>query len=677
MDIAEDVITKNIHRVSIYLQEIEKNLVANDLAKNNSKLLVFERVEDELAWLVEEIRGILANGTADREVAILCRTNKQVRQIAEYFDKFEMRYRLEAGESIFDVVQIQQLILLLHVVSNPLDDVKVFSLLHTKFLGLKALDVVRMHNAVLNEINEEKRRRHYFDALRDQEFLHVAKVSLPDSFLTFAVKLENWIEQKNNVTLPILIEQVVRECGILEFADKHADRLIILSALKVFVEVAHEFYQVHSDGDLVELLSYIEEHKLHEVPIPYFMSSIDGVGVRILTAHKSKGLEYEYVFLPQCTDANWGANRVRELIKLPPQMIAYDTTILSKQEIEDERRLFYVAITRTKKNLNISFAKMNEQSKVASPSRFIGEIDELKLEKVEMSDYRGDRLFIPAKLGVRERNLAEDLVESRLRELRLTATNVNDYLSCPRLFYYRHFLRAPIIKNKYMALGTAVHEAIESLYRQQMRLDGKEGRLPEKEEILDVFEKKLWKELAYQKEYEDTLQKGKGFLGKYYDYYKDKLVQPLYIEYDFFGDHVMLEEIPLSGKVDMIELIEPLTRRVAFYDFKTGKPEVKLREIAHGGTIWRQMVFYELLASLSGRFSGKYKLKKSVVDFVEPNEEGDFVRKELIISEDECEIVREEIRKVWSGVKKLEFECISGNATCDACKEVLLFAIEE
>lgn len=228
-----------------------------------------------------------------------------------------------------------------------------------------------------------------------------------------------------------------------------------------------------------------------------------------------------------------------------------------------------------------------------------------------------------------------------------------------------------------MALGTAVHEAIESLYRSQMRLDGKEGTLPKKEEILDVFEKRLWKELAYQKEYEDTLQKGKDFLGKYYDYYKDKLISPLYIEYDFFGDHVMLEEIPLSGKVDMVELIEPLTRGVAFYDFKTGKPESKTKEIAPGGTIWRQMVFYELLASLSGRFSGKYKLKKSVVDFVEPNEEGNFVRKELMISEDECEIVRQEIRKVWSGVKNLEFDCISGNATCDACREVLLFGVEE
>lgn len=682
-----NVIAKNIFRAQIHLPEVTKELRAAVGGDGEQlKYVTFDRYEDEMVWITEEIQQKIQNLKPQNmnEIAILTRTNGQSDEVVRYLQLAQIPYVLERGESVFDVMEVRQFMQLMRVIAHPYDDETMFFLLHARFLGMPVNDVLRLHFAVQKERREDRSKRHLIDAMQDEGFLESAKVEQKELLMDLAKRLLAWREEIYNESVIPVTEKIFVNSGMMKYVEDQSDSLVLLSAFKALLDYACAYVGVNRHANLEELLGYLDDHEVHEVTIPYHVTSGDGKGVRVMTVHKAKGLEFEYVFIPQCTDKLWGEQMVRDKIKLPLQMITHDVSVLSKEALEDERRLFYVALTRGKKDVIISFAQHDQKGKEQMPSRFIEEIGGEYLLANEMRDFRAPSLMINLQHNPAAK-IAEDILAARMAELRLSATNVNDYLHCPRLFYYKHFIRAPIMRSKYMALGTATHEAVEALYRScqlsvfsfqqegdQLTTDSRQlTTILSKEEMLAIFERVLWKEMFDVKDFKDSLEKGKRFLEAYYDHYKDELMVPMAIEYDFGRDFVYLGDIPLAGKVDLIELVDPLARKVVFYDFKTGNPDRKMSELKPGGDIWRQMVMYKLMSQLSKKFAKQYVMLYGCVDFIERNKNGEFVREKVETNEEAIQAVSEEIKGVWDAVHRLEFKCRDEKGKCDYCEGVL------
>lgn len=682
LDVSGRVIANNVYRAQLHIPEIIKELQAKGVIESKPlSLLIFDTAHDELYWIAKDIERRISEGTAAQEIAVLFRNNAQGESIARVMSEVGVPYALESGENVFEVPCVRQFINLLKVIENPYDNYLMFSLLHYQFLKIEIKDVLSVHQYHLTKRKENGERYSYFEIMLSEILMKEAGVEGAEDVLKLAKQIEEWRRLVFNESIMTSVETVFEDSGLLKYCDCEPNSLQLLSAFKTLFEHFRVYCKESRDCDLAELLRFIDDHMTHEISIPYYVSAVREHAVRLMTVHRSKGLEFGYVYLPQLTDSFWGDGGSREKIKLPPQILTQDVSALAKQSIEDERRLFYVALTRGKDDVIMSYAKHRDDGKEQFPSQFTVEVGDQLIEILDTSAYHAPAMTVMRSRVDSAAALQKEILQGRLDQLRLSPTNLNDYLHCPRLFYYRHFIKAPIMRGRQLALGTAAHEAVEWLYRSYQGLgirdQGDEGEAVSKAGMLVVFEKALNREVLDEKDFRESLDQGKDFLGKYYDYYHTQLVRPLEIELDFTSHHVMLEQIPLTGKVDMIELCDPIARQVALYDFKTGNPENKSGELKVGeGGIWRQIVFYKLLTQLSGRFKSKYVMVKGVVDFLQPKKDGSFWRKEIVVGEEECELVKEQIRDVWRRIHLLEFACCDEKGVCEYCERVLWDGVE-
>src|SRR6185503_4527222 len=114
----------------------------------------------------------------------------------------------------------------------------------------------------------------------------------------------------------------------------------------------------------------VERHNVALMTQPW---QVGENAVRVLTAHKAKGLEFEHVFLLRVCDKHWGNNPTPVRLTLPLGLVKRDP-VLGGENNEDERRLFYVAITRARQSVTLSFARHNEVGRPTVPSLFLQEL---------------------------------------------------------------------------------------------------------------------------------------------------------------------------------------------------------------------------------------------------------------------------------------------------------------
>jgi DNA helicase II / ATP-dependent DNA helicase PcrA len=192
-------------------------------------------------------------------------------------------------------------------------------------------------------------------------------------------------------------------------------------------------------------------------------------------------LEFEYVFVINIIPSRWGEGRDINVLKLPMGILKYEINKALDDLSEEDRRLFYVALTRAKKDLFLTYG--NE-----SPSQFIAEIKEDLIKKISSTpEFAAEALLFNFKKYPSffdDQDFAKKLKQHLEDNYFLSPTNLNSYLKCPLCFYYKTILRIPQSKNKYASYGTAVHSSLSSLLTKKLS----------KEEFLKEFENNLKKE---------------------------------------------------------------------------------------------------------------------------------------------------------------------------------------
>ena len=410
--------------------------------------------------------------------------------------------------------------------------------------------------------------------------------------------------------------------------------------------------------------------------------------VHLSTVHSAKGMEWDYVFLMGLVDKKWGNQRQKGKIKLP-EGILRNTDLSQKERNEDERRLFYVALTRAKKKIFLSYPEAivaNNGSQDRVPSIFLTELREIELEKnkslledLDQSAINQQAEQYLAKLltvedtrqsSVNEREFFADLVAN----FKLSTTALDSYLRDPAEFAKNTLLRLPRSKEVFMSFGTAVHESLERFYKYQQQ----HKEFPEELFLLDNFKNALSKEILTKSDFEDRLVYGQEVLRSYYRYYTQKNVDVLDVERSFgYGRRkTLLGDIQLSGKIDRIDWLDKDKGWIRVVDYKTGRPKTvgdieatskssmrdfSERELALPETIRgsykRQLVFYKLLIDLDPSLNPKLEVKEAVFNFVEPKDKGGdkFVERAFEITREEVQDLKKLIKDVVQEIRELKF----------------------
>jgi DNA helicase-2/ATP-dependent DNA helicase PcrA len=411
--------------------------------------------------------------------------------------------------------------------------------------------------------------------------------------------------------------------------------------------------------------------KMQTYGIPLYANKLyhaeDGVG--LLTAHGSKGLEFEYVFLLGAESSQWEKKRsMGALISLPFALQPPD----DEEKEKEERRLFYVAVTRAKKQLMVSFAESDEKGKPLEASRFVSELETAQgyvqsssptVSEAIMTNYLVQQLTTP-KLPLLP-FIDRDQVKALLQEYRLSVTHLNKFLRCPLSFYFENVLKIPEARTAASGFGSAIHKALEEYYKAMQA--NQENAFEGVDALLHYFNNamRVYKSHFTEDTFAGYVERGSYALSAFHA----SVVLPgsKVVLSEYRSDHLSVEEVPVSGMLDKLEFNG---NEVTVIDYKTGRfREEKLlppgEKSPNGGDYWRQMVFYKLL--LDADKYRNWNMTGGRFDFVEPDTDGAILQKPVELIPDHLAIVRGQIKDTYHKIMNLEFENGCGDPDCRWC----------
>lgn len=678
LDSSRSLIKNNNISIEKYFSQIDKELNANtNLDKLNITTINFSNGLTEAYYISTKIKELIENGEDPNEIAVLYRYNSDSAQIANMLSKMNVLYNLEGGENILTHPTITKFVHLLKVIElskNNEENLDLFNILSLEFLGFDEVDNLKITRKAANK------KTTLYSYILSSDFIKDKIVEDPQKYLDFLVeKLPYWQKIDQQKVFTETFEKILEDSGYLNYILSQENPIEEINKINSLYEEVKSWVNINQKLKIADFLQNIEILNKNNLKIPETDFDISSNAVTLCTAHKSKGLEFKHVFIYGFTDKKWGNNTVRELIKLPEGILAKEVEDAKKEKNEDERRLFYVSLTRAKQNLCITSANKYVTSwgeKETEKSMFYYElpqecIDEKNIEKIETKDFIKEALknvFISTEttnVSDNEKALLQNLIEN----YKLSPTGLKTYLDCGYKFKLNTLLKTPRSKATYLSFGTAIHTALENMYRKYKA----EKKLPAYDFLYETFEAALKKEPLSEKELKTHLKLGKRLLITYYENYKDEFVKPEYLERTFGRgfNKIMLEDIELTGKVDRIEetKTESGVKYVKVVDYKTGKPksrnEILGKTKYSDGDYKRQLVFYKILCDLDRTF--KYKAVSFELDFVGDGR-GAKPKKEIFeITEQEVQELKDLIMETMQKIRNMQFERTTDYTICDKC----------
>ena len=459
-----------------------------------------------------------------------------------------------------------------------------------------------------------------------------------------------------------------------------------INSVNSFFSYVKDLNRINKKLTLEEFLNDLTTLEEEKISIGEKELEINKNGINFLTAHKSKGLEFKYVFIIKFTDKTWGGASDKNKIKL---ILNVEEEVEPVDDIEDERRLFFVALTRAKEYVFITYAKTypsgNSTTEV-SPSQFLAELNKDLIEKVdtrkyEETDVNAIKSILTPTLATAYSLTEEEYLRTIISQFKLSASALNEYMECPLKFKFNRLLKVPKSKDKSIALGNSMHFALEHFYRNLIKGEEKDSNF-----LKFLFKQQLERELLNPEEYESVLAEGTRLIEEYYNFYKGTFQKPIDVEYGFYGKNLMLdmpgiESIPLSGKIDKFEALEKdisgFITKIKVVDYKTKTPESEnaIRGLTKNskGNIFRQLVFYKLLAECDENFkpnlaSPKYEVDQAEVDFLKPAPNGQFKKVSISITDENVEELKKTVADVMTRIRNLEFSGSESYPLCTECE---------
>jgi DNA helicase-2/ATP-dependent DNA helicase PcrA len=687
LDISRALIERNEERLVRQLPGLSKQLVASHPHTGKLqfpvRLLEYLSPRQEMTGITLEVERLLAEGVAPGRIAIIYKENKYGEELARFLQLKNIPVYSKRSVDLFTIPLARQVLLLLRYLAAEHDapyggDEMLFEILHFHFWGIAPIEIAKLSIEVADRQFGDQRTsiRRLLHEKASRPARDLFDPGLPEPMKKASQVLEKLIGEASNVTLQELFEHCIRDTGILSTALAGPDKVNQVQVLTALFDFIKEETRRDADLNLERLIQTIDLMKENELPLPLIRVSGSDKAVNLLTAHGSKGLEFEYVFFAGVNASTWEKKRRPGGGYKYPDTLFSSMTASASNGDEELRRLFYVALTRVEHHLTISYPRYRDDGKELEPSVFLAEILEnqgLDFEKVTITAEEQasfDTLPFTETIAPEIEAAEEDLIGRMLEKFVMNVTALNNYLKCPLEFYYRNLIRIPSPKNEATEFGSAVHFALQRLFEKMQQHAG--GEFPEKKEMLTDFEwyMRRHREIFTREAFARRMEYGLEVLTNYYDKYLFLWNKIVAVERNI--RNVVVKGIPLKGKLDKLEF---QGKEVNVVDYKTGdvdKAADKLKPPSEknpdGGDYWRQAVFYKIL--VDSYEQKDWKVVSTEFDFVEPDKKKEYRKVKIVITPEDITTVTQQIVQTWQKIQNREFYTGCGKPDCHWCNFV-------
>lgn len=358
---ANKVIENNVTRKA-------KNLWTENPEGNKLVYYRADSEQGEAQFVAGKIKELTREGKYKlSDVAILYRTNAQSRVMEEVLLKSNIEYSIVGGTKFYDRKEIRDMLAYLRLIANNDDDISLQRIINVPKRGIGSSSVDKMANfAAMHDIS-------IFEALDSVELLGLSP-KITKGAREFRDLIKNYTQMQEFLSVTELVEDILDKSGYREMlkAEKSIEAQSRLENLDELLSVTKNFEEVNEDKSLVAFLT--------DLALVADIDSLDEDGektdsITLMTLHSAKGLEFPVVFL----------------IGLEEGVFPHSRSLMEEAEMEEERRLAYVGITRAEQTLFLTNAQMRTlfgRTSMNPASRFIREIPEELLEGVEKEERR-------------------------------------------------------------------------------------------------------------------------------------------------------------------------------------------------------------------------------------------------------------------------------------------------
>ncbi|NLE03328.1 MAG: Dna2/Cas4 domain-containing protein, partial [Crenarchaeota archaeon] len=575
----------------------------------------------------------------------------------------------------------------LQVISNPLENnIQIVRILNRPNYGIKQIEICKFNNYA------NKNKLTLYEAFDQISKIEVNKTK----FLEAKKTLTNVIDSKKRLTTLDLIHSLLFEQEFYKYEIALENNRNI-ELINQFYEFAEEYNSIYPDKDIedfTEYLSFASNFEIEE-------QNLEEQSVVISTIHGVKGMQYPVVIIPDLVENKLPTRHQKDKFAIPKELLKGVQSEFDEKELhtQEERRLFYVAITRAKEKLLITYAKRYADNKTDSKiSRFLTEIDYQKNPNITFQ--QKDAVDLSPESTSKEDQIQTQLIKQILSNLRIgqfsealqnvllfaksknktldikteliaklkepdytlldkteeepvtvpenhvfSVSQFVSYKKCPKLYQFRHVMKIPEKPKYYFDFGSSLHNIAEQLTR--MQKDGK----PINQTIAFELLAKFWDPKGYKSEIDEKrdYEDAKNILRVFLDEQAKSKTQILDIERWF---ETSIGEVKLRGRIDRIDKEGP---NYTVVDYKTSKKASSLNELKKD----MQLLVYALaVRDIYGNGSklkvGDWFLRSNEKVFFEPEQNA-------------IETMQAEITQMAAKIKAGSFEAKKGSWECTQC----------
>jgi DNA helicase-2/ATP-dependent DNA helicase PcrA len=624
---------------------INKKLIGLSIKGEPPRHQYFDNNSAESDWVAETIKEkVKSKKFAYKDFAILVRSNSDALSYLQALNMQNIPWQFSGNQGLYSREEVKLCINFLRVVANHADSLSLYYLgsCEVYTLGLTDLSLC-MHYAKRKNIPLYS----VFKNLGNIPELSEASEDSRKKINIILTDLEKFLKLSRQESTGRLLYSFLTETGFLKRLTRNTnlEKETQIQNISRFFNIVRDFGLVAKEDRVMNFVNYLDLLIEAGDDPETAEADLDTDAVNVLTIHKAKGLEFSIVFMVSLVNAKFPVSHRRQTIELPDALIK-EILPTGDFHIQEERRLFYVGMTRAKEELYLTSAIDYGGARMRRISQFIIEAlgEEVKeKEKQKTTPLQAIERFAQKKEIITLK--PSEIPQGEL--LNLSFYQLDDYLTCPLKYKYVHILRVPIMEHHTVIYGRAMHYAVTKYF--QFKLTGKRM---EAVDLLNAFKESFNPQgFLDAKHQEERFRIGQEALLRFFNDEEKRDSRPLYIEKGF---SFVFEDNKIRGRFDRVDMEQD---GAVIIDFKTSQI-TKQKDADKRTKESMQLSLY----ALAYQNIFKELPKRVELYFLEAGLIGTDKK-----DEGDLEKVKQQIKEASVGLRRRIFEARPGYMVCTYC----------
>jgi len=523
---------------------LEKRLEATIEGASEVKHLHFDTLtteSDRVAGLIEE--KVEGGGYKYSDFAILVRSNNDADPFLRALNMRGIPYRFSGNRGLYQREEIRLLISFLRCLADFQDSVSLFNLASSPIYRLNMEDLVRC----MTSAKRGNRTLHWVFAHPD-EFPLLEELSPHSRQRIERIRedIHRFLEYSRTDPTGVVLYKFLTETGYLAqlTQSKNPQDHLKVQNIAKFFELARRFRELAAEDRVQTFVEHLDSLMEAGDDPAAAEADLDAEAVQVLTIHQAKGLEFRVVIMVGLVQNKFPHSKRKEPLPLPEGFIK-EVLPSGDFHLQEERRLFYVGMTRAKRELWLTSARDYGGQRPRKISQFV--LEALDKPRADTDYLSTSALEAIRRNAPRPQRIAEHLPPwPQGKLLPLSFYQMDDYLTCPLKYKYIHILRVPLLPHHTVIYGQALHEAVREYYRRKIK-----GRPVSLADLIGIFEG-AWRSegfLSPQHE-EQSLLSGRRALSSFFEAQERERIIPILVEEEF---SFILDGNRVTGRWDRVD----------------------------------------------------------------------------------------------------------------------------